>query len=62
MRSMSNVQFMTTAEVAAALKVSPRRVSRMVESGTLTPATKLPGVRGAFLFDPETVRAASVEK
>ena len=30
-------------------------VVRWVAAGDLTPATKLPGLRGAFLFDPATV-------
>ncbi len=46
---------LTTAEVAQALRVHPSTISRMVDQGRLEVAIKLPGIRGAFLFDPSEV-------
>lgn len=48
---MSNVDLLTTRDVAAAHGVSTREIARRVESGALEPAVKLPGLRGAYLFD-----------
>lgn len=43
---------LTTAEVAERLGVTPSAISRRVKTGTLVPVRKMPGKRGAFLFDP----------
>lgn len=40
-----------TVEVAGILGRDVRTISRWTKSGRLTPATKLPGKRGAYLFD-----------
>lgn len=40
-----------TTEAAATLGVSVRTVHRMVAQGMLSPAGKLPGHTGAYLFD-----------
>jgi len=48
---------LTTAEVAERLKVTPSAVSLMVKRGDLKPALKLPGIRGAFLFDTASIEA-----
>jgi len=53
--------FLTTAEVAERLGVSPSAISYRVRAGTLTPAMKMPGKRGAFLFDPTELEQASAE-
>lgn len=53
---------LTTAEVAAELRVTPQAVSLMVKRGALTPARKLPGLRGAFLFDRASVEANKGDK
>ena len=54
---MSNPQrLLTTAEVAVALGISVRQVSRLVPE-TLAPAAKGPGTRGAFLFAEGDVSA-----
>ena len=52
---MPNIpQLMTTAEVAEQCGgVSVKTVIRWVESGALTPAQKLPGLRGAYVFHPD---------
>lgn len=57
-RHMSNVDLLTTRDVAEALGVSTREVARRVETGALEPAVKLPGLRGAFLFDRDVIQAA----
>jgi excisionase family DNA binding protein len=48
---------MTTAEVAAEAQVTPKTVTRWVADGSLTPAAKLPGLRGAYLFDRTAINA-----
>ena len=53
---MSKPRLMRTAEVADVLQVSTRTVARFVASGDLKPAMRLPGLRGAFLFDPRDVQ------
>ena len=52
---MPNIDPLTTAEVADRLGCDTRTVARHVERGNLTPAMKLPGLRGAYLFDPAEV-------
>lgn len=54
---MSNIDLLTTRDVADALEVSPREVARRVERGQLEPVVKLPGLRGAYLFNPDAVLA-----
>lgn len=49
-----------TAEAASQLGISRRQVLRLAERGDLTPALKLPGRTGAYLFTPEAV--AEVEQ
>lgn len=41
----------TTTEAATVLGLDRRTVTARVRSGTLAPAIKLPGERGAYLFD-----------
>lgn len=48
---------MTTAEAAEALGVSIKTVTRWAASGKLTPLKKLPGPRGAFIFNSGDVEA-----
>lgn len=55
MRPVPNL--LTSAEVAQRAKVSTRTVARWVERGELEPAQKIPGIRGALLFDPAAVEA-----
>lgn len=49
--------YITTADAARMLGVHVATVSRMVASGRLLPAIKVPGKTGAFLFDPNDVAA-----
>jgi excisionase family DNA binding protein len=39
-----------SAEVCQLLHIHPSTISRWVDNGTLTPAHKLPGRNGAFVF------------
>ena len=41
-----------SAEVCERLGIDRSTLSRWVAAGKITPALKLPGRRGAFLFDP----------
>ena len=51
-------ELLTTAELAARLGVSPSAISRRVAAGTLKPVRKMPGKRGAFLFDASQIEQA----
>lgn len=44
-----------SAEVCKALDIDRSTLTRWVASGRLTPAHKLPGLRGAFLFHRSTI-------
>lgn len=54
---MENSQYLTTQEVAVALEKSVSAVQLNVQLGRLTPAMKLPGKRGAYLFDRDYIQA-----
>lgn len=45
------MNLLTTSDVADRLGVSISTVLCMVDAGTLTPALKAPGKRGAYMFD-----------
>jgi hypothetical protein len=54
---------LTTREVMAALVLStPSGVSKIVRTGKLTPAVRLPGIRGAMLFRRSDVEALAAER
>lgn len=46
---------LTSAEVARTLGIDRSTLSRWVTAGRIKPVRKLPGLRGAFLFDPDDV-------
>ena len=48
-----------THEAATRLAVSVRTVHRLVAHGRLTPAAKVPGATGAYLFHPDHVAAVA---
>ena len=48
---------LTTRQAAAMIGKSTRWVSRLVKAGRLTPAYKLPGGTGAYLFNESAVMA-----
>lgn len=50
-------ELMTTAAVAERLGVDVSTVARWVNAGRLPVAVKIPGLRGARLFDPKDVDA-----
>lgn len=51
---------LTTPQVAALLGKSVRTVHRLIADERLTPAQKLPGPNGAYLFDRAAVAALLV--
>ena len=54
---MLSTRTMSTAQAAEYLKCSPRTVRRLVDSGKITPMTKLPGRTGSYVFDEAVVMA-----
>lgn len=48
---------MTTSDVVRLLGRSNSTVVRMVDDGKITPAYKLPGLRGGYLFDRSQIEA-----
>lgn len=58
---MTHPDLLPTSEVARIYGCDVRTVHRMVAKGTLTPAIKAPGLRGALLFRREDVFAAAVQ-
>lgn len=50
-------EWLTTRAVAERLGVDVATVARWVRTGLLTPDIKTPGLRGAYVFSPETVDA-----
>lgn len=59
---MDTADLLVTAEVAATLKTDRKGVRRLVERGDLVPVRKLPGLTGAYLFDPVAVEALAAER
>lgn len=51
-----------TADVATLLGVHVRTVHRLVESGRLKPTLKVPGPKGAYLFDLVDVEKAKAAR
>lgn len=47
----------TAAEAAHLLNVNRATVTRWIQAGRLTPITKLPGLRGAYLLNTDEVHA-----
>lgn len=56
---MSNtvVRLQTSQQVARAFSLTRATICLAVKKGRLTPAMKLPGINGAYLFDLAEVRA-----
>lgn len=59
--SKVDAEQITTREAAEILGKSVRATIRLVESDALKPIRKLPGLRGAFLFDRAAVQAIADE-
>lgn len=51
-----------SAEACRILEVHPATVGRWVDSGRLTPAHKLPGKNGAYLFNRADVERLASER
>lgn len=52
-RPKSTIALATTSDLAEALGCDVRTIHRMVADGRLTPLQKMPGKRGAYLFDAD---------
>lgn len=50
-----------SADVCAELHIDRSTLSRWVAMGRITPAIKLPGLRGAFMFDADEVERVKGE-
>ena len=61
LRRMEQDALMGTRDVAERLGVSIATVNRMARDGRLKAALRMPGVRGAQLFDREQVEALVTE-
>jgi len=57
--SKLDVELITTREASELIRESVRQTIRRVERGQLTPAKKLPGLRGSYLFDRADIDALS---
>jgi excisionase family DNA binding protein len=53
---------LSTTEVAAQLGWHRAKVERAVRAGTLSPAQRGPGIRGAMLFRPSDVDALATAR
>jgi predicted site-specific integrase-resolvase len=52
----------TSREIVEQQGVSHRTLLRMIEAGDITPAQKLPGDTGAYVFEPDEVDRAFAER
>lgn len=52
---------LTSAEVCALLHINRSTLTRWVAAGRITPETKLPGIRGAFIFSAAEVERVRAE-
>jgi transcriptional regulator with XRE-family HTH domain len=52
--------YIGSSELCEILGIDRSTLSRWVQSGRIKPAMKLPGLRGAFLFDRPTAARAEV--
>jgi hypothetical protein len=59
---MPKTDTMTTAQVAARLRLNVRSVRRLMDAGRITPVYKLPTPTGPYLFDAADVEALAAER
>ena len=59
-KSQAVESLLTSGQVATRLGVSIWTVHNMVKDGRLTPAGKVPGRTGSYLFDPDPVEALAI--
>ena len=57
---MPTGDLITTADAATRKGCHVRTIHRAVDAGLISPAMKLPGVRGAYLFDSADVDALTL--
>lgn len=62
MLSPVNDDLIGSTEATRLLRVDKATISRWVASGTLTPAAKLPGRNGAFLFRRADIESLAAER
>ena len=58
----TTTEHLISAEVCERLGIDRSTLSRWVAAGRITPAMKLPGIRGPYLFDPAEVERAAAER
>lgn len=59
---MTKPDIITTAEAAHRLGLPVRTLTRWARVGRIEPAAKLPGLRGAYLFDAAEVERVASER
>lgn len=59
---MPNADLIGSAEVAERLGLDRSTLNRHVRAGKLTPALKLPGETGAYLFDRAAIEALAADQ
>lgn len=59
---MSTPALLSTVEAADRLQVERSTLSRWVQLGRITPAMKLPGRTGSFLFDADEIDRVAAER
>lgn len=59
---MTNLSQLTTREAAAILGCSVVTLCRWVRNGQVSADGKLPGLRGAYLFDPAYIDQLAAER
>lgn len=62
MTKTTTTEQVPTAEAARVLGVSVWSIRRLIERGELEPTAKLPGLRGAYLFDRADVDRLAAER
>jgi len=58
----TEIEPLTTAEVAEELGCSVKTVTRLVEDGKLTALRKLPGLRATYLFERAEIERAKTAR
>lgn len=55
------LDLLTTKDAARELRVHVNTISKRVAAGTLSPAAKLNGIRGAYLFERSEIDRAKAD-
>lgn len=53
---------LSTKEVAAMLHEDPRSIQRKAKAGVIPHAAKMPGAKGAYIFDMSTIQRIERER